>query len=88
MTNRQDWHVSELAQQGISSRAYRPGPYSSREDLLYAFDRFIVSVHERRRADPGPGRARRHVAEVQTRPKSDHLRVKADSGPPKLWDDG
>jgi Rieske 2Fe-2S family protein len=44
MTNRQDWHVCELAQRGISSSAYRPGPYSSREDLLYAFDRFIVAA--------------------------------------------
>ena len=42
MTNRQDWHVCELSQAGISSRAYVPGPYSNREDLLYAFDRFIV----------------------------------------------
>lgn len=42
MTNKQDWHVCELAQAGISSPAYRPGPYSNREDLLYAFDRFIV----------------------------------------------
>ena len=31
-TNQQDWHVSELAQQGIASSAYRPGPYSNRED--------------------------------------------------------
>ena len=45
MTNRQDWQVSEQAQQGISSPAYRPGPYSNREDLLYAFDRFIVQGH-------------------------------------------
>jgi len=44
MTNRQDWHVCELAQRGISSPAYRPGPYSNREDLLYAFDRFIVAT--------------------------------------------
>ena len=44
MTNRQDWHVCELAQAGISSRGYRPGPYSNREDLLYAFDRFIVDA--------------------------------------------
>ena len=42
MTNRQDWHVCEQAQAGIGSRGYRPGPYSNREDLLYAFDRFIV----------------------------------------------
>ena len=45
MTNRQDWHVCELSQQGIKSRAYTPGPYSNREDLLYAFDRMIVGVH-------------------------------------------
>ena len=44
MTNRQDWHVCELAQAGISSRTYRPGPYSNREDLLYAFDRYVVEV--------------------------------------------
>jgi glycine betaine catabolism A len=49
MTNRQDWHVCELSQAGISSRAYTPGPYSNREDLLFAFDRMIVRLHE------GPG---------------------------------
>ena len=46
MTNRQDWHVCELAQAGISSRGYQPGPYSNREDLLYAFDRFILEKLE------------------------------------------
>jgi Rieske 2Fe-2S family protein len=45
LTNRQDWHVCELSQAGISSRAYTPGPYSNREDLLYAFDRMIVALH-------------------------------------------
>ena len=43
MTNQQDWRVCELAQAGISSRGYQPGPYSNREELLYAFDRYIVS---------------------------------------------
>ncbi len=47
MTNKQDWHVCELSQAGIASPAYVPGPYSNREDLLYAFDRFIVDFHER-----------------------------------------
>jgi Rieske 2Fe-2S family protein len=46
LTNRQDWQVCELSQAGIASRAYVPGPYSNREDLLYAFDRFIVRFHE------------------------------------------
>jgi len=46
LTNHQDWHVCELSQAGISSRAYTPGPYSNREDLLYAFDRFIERVHQ------------------------------------------
>jgi Rieske 2Fe-2S family protein len=45
MTNKQDWHVCELSQAGISSPAYVPGPYSNREDLLYAFDKFIVEFH-------------------------------------------
>ncbi|MGC8641536.1 MAG: aromatic ring-hydroxylating oxygenase subunit alpha [Isosphaeraceae bacterium] len=43
MTNRQDWHVCEQMQLGVGSRAYRPGPYSNREDLLYGFDCLIRS---------------------------------------------
>ena len=44
MTNKQDWHVCELSQQGIASRAYEPGPYSSRESILAAWDRYYLSV--------------------------------------------
>ena len=40
--NREDWGISELAQLGIASRGYTPGPYSRREELLYAFDRLAV----------------------------------------------
>jgi Rieske 2Fe-2S family protein len=39
ITNRQDWHVCELGQQGIASRAYQPGPYSLRESIPAAWDR-------------------------------------------------
>ncbi|CAN5728418.1 aromatic ring-hydroxylating dioxygenase subunit alpha [soil metagenome] len=42
LTNRPDWQVSELTQLGMKSRAYAPGPYSHREDLLHAFDQFIL----------------------------------------------
>jgi Rieske 2Fe-2S family protein len=53
LTNRQDWELSQLAQEGISSRGYRPGPYSNREELLQALDRFV-----RERTGPaGAGRA-------------------------------
>ena len=41
LTNRQDWHVSELSQRGISSRAYLPGPYSNRESLLWGLDDIV-----------------------------------------------
>jgi Rieske 2Fe-2S family protein len=41
-TNKEDWAISELSQQGISSRAYIPGPYSPREGLPSAFDRMIL----------------------------------------------
>jgi Rieske 2Fe-2S family protein len=39
MTNRQDWHVCELSQQGIASCAYEPGPYSPQENIPAAWDR-------------------------------------------------
>ena len=39
MTNKQDWQVCELSQQGIASRAYQPGPYSRRESIPAAWDR-------------------------------------------------
>jgi len=42
VTNRQDWDVTERAQAGIGSRAYTPGPYSNREELLLALDRLVV----------------------------------------------
>jgi Rieske 2Fe-2S family protein len=38
MTNRQDWHVCELTQLGVASRAFSPGPYTDAEGLLWAFD--------------------------------------------------
>lgn len=41
VTNQEDWHVSELSQAGISSRAYQPGPYSKRELLLWDFDQVV-----------------------------------------------
>jgi Rieske 2Fe-2S family protein len=42
MVNWQDWHVCELSQQGISSRAYEPGPYSARESIPAAWDEYYL----------------------------------------------
>lgn len=42
LTNRQDWELSDLAQKGISSRGYRPGPYSNREELLHGLDQWVL----------------------------------------------
>jgi len=44
MTNKQDWHVCELSQQGIASRAYEPGPYSSRESIPAAWDEYYLRI--------------------------------------------
>ncbi len=44
ITNRQDWHMCELSQLGVSSRAYVPGPFSPRESLLAAFDRQVLAA--------------------------------------------
>ena len=43
-TNKQDWHVCELSQRGISSRAYQPGPYSSRESIPAAWDQYYLRM--------------------------------------------
>ena len=48
-TNREDWRIVELSQAGIQSRAYTPGPYSTREALLHAFDQVVLD-RERRAA--------------------------------------
>jgi Rieske 2Fe-2S family protein len=44
MVNKQDWHVCELSQQGIASRAYEPGPYSARESVPAAWDEYYLRV--------------------------------------------
>jgi phenylpropionate dioxygenase-like ring-hydroxylating dioxygenase large terminal subunit len=44
MVNKQDWHVCELSQQGISSRGYEPGPYSARESIPAAWDRYYLNL--------------------------------------------
>ncbi len=44
MTNKQDWHISELSQLGIQSKMYSPAPYSGQESLLAAFDKYYLSI--------------------------------------------
>lgn len=44
LTNRQDWEICELTQQGVSSRAYTPGLYSSSESLLAAIDQEVLQA--------------------------------------------
>ncbi len=45
MTNRQDWHVCEITQQGVSSRVYTPGPaYVGQENLIAAFDQEVLKA--------------------------------------------
>jgi Rieske 2Fe-2S family protein len=41
-TNRQDWQVCALVQQGVRSRSYRPSPLSSTESLPAAFNRQLL----------------------------------------------
>jgi len=43
-TNLQDWHVCELNQQGVESKAYTPGWYTPRESLLAAFDEHYLNI--------------------------------------------
>jgi Rieske 2Fe-2S family protein len=55
MTNRQDWHLCELGQLGVSSPAYQTGPYSLYEALPAAFDRHyleLMQAAENEKAQP------------------------------------
>ena len=42
-TNRQDWHVCELAQLGVASPGYSPGRYSAEEEDVHAFDAMVAA---------------------------------------------
>lgn len=46
VTNRQDWHICEQSQLGVSSRVYAPGPYSPRESVPAAWDREYLRAME------------------------------------------
>jgi len=41
ITNLEDWRACESVQRGVSSRGFRPGPLSPREDAVY---RFVTQV--------------------------------------------
>jgi glycine betaine catabolism A len=45
--NRQDWHVCELTQQGVSSRGYTPGRYTAVEITVHEFDRMVAESYLR-----------------------------------------
>jgi Rieske 2Fe-2S family protein len=40
--NREDWHVCELAQKGMTSPAFSPGRYTEQEDDVHAFDVMVA----------------------------------------------
>jgi len=42
--NRQDWHICEVSQLGVSSRMYRPGPFSPLESIPAAWDRSYLTA--------------------------------------------
>jgi len=52
LTNREDWWIAEQSQAGINSRVYQPGPYSTREELLWSFDEIVRREAESSGHDP------------------------------------
>ena len=43
VTNRQDWTACEAVQRGVSSRGYRRGPLSPREEAVYQFITMVAN---------------------------------------------
>ena len=42
--NKQDWHICEVSQLGVSSRMYSPGPFSPLESIPAAWDRAYLAA--------------------------------------------
>ena len=62
VTNKQDWHVCELSQRGIASKAYEPGPYSSRESIPAAWDReYLRRMGSKKSAERLTSNAQRRI---------------------------
>ena len=53
LTNRQDWHVCELAQKGAGSRGYTAGRYSLQEADVHEFDSMIAERYLEALGSPG-----------------------------------
>jgi phenylpropionate dioxygenase-like ring-hydroxylating dioxygenase large terminal subunit len=45
LTNRQDWAACESVQRGVTSRGYRPGPFSRTEDAVAQFERLVATSY-------------------------------------------
>jgi Rieske 2Fe-2S family protein len=52
--NREDWRVCELAQLGMSSRAYTPGRYTEQEDDVHIFDAMVAGRYLEALGSPAP----------------------------------
>ena len=56
ITNRQDWRACEGVQRGVSSRGYRQGPLSPREDAVYQFITMVARGYLEGKAAPPSSR--------------------------------
>ncbi|MEO1529485.1 MAG: aromatic ring-hydroxylating dioxygenase subunit alpha [Planctomycetota bacterium] len=43
-TNRQDWDICQSSYQGVCSRGYQPGPWSTSESIPKSFDRSVLAA--------------------------------------------
>jgi Rieske 2Fe-2S family protein len=59
LVNRQDWRACESVQRGVSSRGFRPGPLSEREDEVYEFMAMVARGYLDGRITPPVQRATR-----------------------------
>jgi Rieske 2Fe-2S family protein len=60
--NRQDWEMCERTQLGVESPAFRPGPSSSLESMVFAFDQHYREVMNSENVAGKNGRSRASVA--------------------------
>jgi hypothetical protein len=73
LTNRQDWHVCELQQQGTRSRACTAGRYSSLESSVHGFDLMVADRYAHDGVVTAQGRVSKQASTAAVRERAKRM---------------
>jgi hypothetical protein len=83
ITNREDYHVVEMQQQGTRSRSWTAGRYSNQEASVHAFDLMVADRYAMDGVRTGRG-WRTEVEGAEEKRLRAHAAVGRDAAPPSI----